>query len=264
MKRLAGIVMAIAALTVCLLGAGCSQPAATAENAITVSASGTAKIAPDSANIGIVATSRGATVEEARANAARTAADVTARLKTAGADENLISIAEGDLVPVYGGVVEEQVMDGYYDYDGNWIETGPYTIYHDLSDEIVAYDATSTVTANHVAVASLPTMLKESVAAGAVGFQNFTYFISDRQAAYQAALAAAVDAAKAKAEALAQASGVYVGRVVNMEELSDPAALVLEVAGDTAGLDAQDTSTLNVEPAEIPVDASVTVSYAIS
>lgn len=264
MKRRVGIFAIVLALAVGLMGAGCSQASGSADNAITVSASGTALVATDKADISILVTSHGGTYEEAQANGTRLANDVIARLKTAGADEANMAAEAGEAVPVYGGIVEEQIMDGYFDWDGNWIETGPTTVYYDMTGEITGYDQTTTVTVKAIDAAALPTMLKEAVAAGATDFANLTYSVGDRAAAYQAALTAAVDAAHAKAETLAGASKVYVGRVVNMVEESDASALTLTAAGNADALDAADTSTLDVQAPEIPVEASVTVSYAIS
>ncbi len=264
MKRLAALALSICALSLCLLGVGCSQATGSVENAITVSATGTAQIAPDKADFQVLVDAQGATVEEAQANAARIAGDITARLKTAGAEEGNISVQNSDVTPRYGGIVEDEVMGGYYDWDGYWVETGPEVVYYDLSDTIVGYDMVTTINVSSVDVDSAATMLKESVAAGATGFGSITYSISDREAAYQAALGAAVDAAHTKAETLASASKVYVGRVVNMVEQSDAASLVLTAAGDSSSFSAGDTSTLVVEPAPIAVSASVTVSYAIS
>lgn len=264
MKRRAGIFAIALALAVGLMGAGCSQATGSADNAITVSASGKAMVATDKADISILVASHGATYEEAQANGTRIANDVIARLKTAGADGANIATEAGEAVPVYGGYEEVEVMGGYFDWDGNWIETGPETYYNDLTGVVVGYDQTTTVTVKAIDASALSTMLKEAVAAGATDFANLAFSVGDREAAYQAALTAAVDAAHAKAETLAGASKVYVGRVVNMVEQSDASSLVLTVPGDAEALDAADTSTLDIQPAQIPVEASVTVSYAIS
>lgn len=264
MKRLAGIIVLTFALALGVLGAGCSQAGGSADSAITVSASGKAMVAPDTAEATVVVASEGTTYEEAQANATRIANDVVARLKTAGAQEANITVEAAEPEPVYGDYGETEIMGGYYDWDGNWIETGPETYYYDNTGEIVGYNATASITVRAVAADALPTMLKEAVAAGATDFTHLAFSVSDRDAAYQAALTAAVDAAHAKAEALAEASKVYVGRVVNMVENSSPADLKLDAAGDAEALDASDTSTLDVVPAEVPVEAAVTVSYAIS
>lgn len=264
MKRLASIVAVMLALGVCLFACGCGSSAASADSAITVSASGKAFVTPDSADVTIVALSHGDDYDGAIAAANRTAGDISARLKTAGAGESAITITTGEPEAVYGGYVEEEIMGGYYDWDGNWIETGPEIVGYDMSGEITGFDVSSTIKVTGIDASSLSTMLKEAVAAGATDFTSLNFAVSDREAAYQAALTAAVDAAHAKAEALAEASMVYVGRVVNMVENSNSADLVLTAAGDANSLNPADISTLEAVGSEIPVEASVTVSYAIS
>lgn len=266
MKHLIGIVAVIAAFTLCFLCIGCSQGSgASSSNAITVSATGAAEIEPDEAAITILSRAEGANEEEVRANGNRVANDIVARIKTAGVAEEAITLTPGELSPVYGGIVEEQIPYGYYDWDGNWIEEGGYdTVYYDLTGEIVGYEMATTIAIAAVDAEVLPTVLKEAAAAGATGFDNLSFRIGDRESAYQLALTAAVDAAHAKAEALAAASKVYVGRVVNMVEDSDAASIVITKAGDAKALNPADLSTLDIAISPIAVEAAVTVSYAIS
>lgn len=263
MKRLTGILVLTLALFVGVLCTGCASQGSP-DSAITVTASGKAMIAPDSAETTIVAATSGTTYEEAQANAQRIASDISARIKTAGVPEGAISVTFTEPEAVYGGYIEDQVMDGYWDWDGNWIETEPYTVYYDMTGEITSFDITATIDVSEVPMTSLSTVLKEAVAAGATDFTKLGFAVSDRDVAYQAALTAAVDAAHSKAEALAEASKVYVGRVVNMQELSDPAKLVLTTEGNADALDPANLETLDIATAEVPVEASVTVSYAIS
>lgn len=265
MKRLFGIVVAALAISFCFVAVGCSQGAGSADNAITVSASGVADIAPDKANITIQVRGTGESEEAAQNDATRKANDVVARIKTAGVNESDITVTPGAVAHTYGGIEEQQIPYGYYDWDGNWIEEGGYeTVYYDRTGEIVGYEITSNIAVQNINTSELSTVLKESVGAGAAGFSDLSFFISDREAAYQAALTAAVDAAHAKAETLANASKVYVGQVVNMVEESDAASIVVTQPGDASVLNVTDTSTLDVSISPLKIEASVTISYAIS
>ncbi len=264
MKRIIGVLAIAAALTVCLIGAGCAGSSGSSDNAITVSADGSAQVPADSASFTISIASRAD--DEAQARAAATAArEAIANLaKEAGLSDQDIVKADGDVVAAWGGYVEEQVMGGYWDDWGNWVETGPETVYYDMSDQIVGYDAHATVEVRGMAIDKVIGLVQQSRTLGATGFSNLHFVVADRESAYKQALAAAVDAAHAKAETLASASDVYVGRVVNMVENSDPDKVTLSVPGDASLLDAEKIDGLSSSMPTVDVQAAVTVSYAIS
>lgn len=264
MKRIIGVLAIVAALSLCLIGAGCAGSSGSSDNAITVSADGSAQVPADSASFTIAIASRASDEAQARSAATAVSDAIVNLAKEAGLTDQDITKADGDIVAAWGGYVEEQVMGGYWDDWGNWVETGPETVYYDMSDQIVGYDAHATVEVRGVAIDKVAGLVEQSRSLGATGFSNLHFVVSDRDTAYKQALAAAVDAAHAKAETLASASGVYVGRVVNMVENSDPDKITLSVPGDAAVLDAQNVNTLASDMPAVSVQASVTVSYAIS
>lgn len=264
MKRIMAIVAVAAALVFCVAGTGCAQSSGSADNAITVSAAAKSQVSADSAKITIHIQGDGDSDAQALKALTDRENDIVGKLKAAGVSEQDIVISHGELEAVWGGYGEEQVMGGYWDWDGNWIETGYETWYYDRTDEIVGYSVPGTITVAHIAASNLTQTLQECAAIGVTQFSELSFVVFDRDAAYKQALGAAVDAAKSKAETLAKASGVYVGRVVNMVEDSDPAKLILEVQGDASRLNPSNADTLDFEFPQVTVEAAVTVSYAIS
>lgn len=264
MKRICGLVVITTALILCLSGIGCAQSGGSADSAITVSATAEAQIPTDSAKITIHIQGDGDSVEQAQEVLSSKEAAIIEALKTAGAQQSDITTVQAEPESVWGGYGEEQVMGGYWDWDGQWVETGYETQYYDRTNEIVGYSIIETITVAELPTTDLVQTLRACASAGAFEFSELGFSVSDREAAYEQALTAAANAAKAKAEVLAKASGVYVGRVVNMVEDSDPTQLVLDVKGEAAKLNPDNIETLDLELPHIAIEAAVTVSYAIS
>lgn len=261
MKRFSGAMAVAVALALCLAAVGCTGETGAEGNAITVSASATAQIVPDRGEIGISASASGNTADEAKAAGEAKADDIIDALRALGVSDEGLSDPEVTVSERTSSEVIEtsEIVDGYEDEWGNWV---------DVYDTVVHENAVTTYDAAVHLVASFPAdqlgqLVRDAAAVGATGFDGLSFTVSDHDAAYQQALSEAVDAAHAKAESLADASGVFVGRLVNLEEKSD-ATFEDTVAGNAGKLDPNDDSTLDVEPDAIPVEASVTVSYAIS
>ena len=254
MKRIAGIAACIVAVAACLALAGCAGETGSLDNAITVSATATAQVVPDKATIGIATSAEGKTAEEARAAGEAAVRGIADALKGAGVPEDAIKSSAVEVSEQMSGGTGE-IIDGYEDEFGNWI---------DVYDEATAvYASAARVTVDGFDADKLAQVAHAAAQAGATGFVDLSFSVSDRNAAYQQARDEAVEAAHAKAEALAKAGGVYVGRVVNLVE-GDAAAFETAVKDDASALNPKDESTLNVAPSKIAVEASVTVSYAIS
>jgi uncharacterized protein YggE len=101
-----------------------------------------------------------------------------------------------------------------------------------------------------------------AVAAGVSEVGAVTFGIKDRSAAYRSALAAAVNDAQAQARALADAAHVRLGPILAIAPLgSTPIREPLAVA--RANVPAAPPVPTDVEPSELTVRASVTVTYAI-
>lgn len=254
MKRFAGIVACAIALMACLAAAGCAGETGSLDNAITVSATASAQVVPDKATIGIVTSVEDETADKARAAGEAAARKVVDALKEVGIADDAVKAGPVELAENTSAGSGE-IIDGYEDEWGNWIDVYDY--------DIVTYVATARVTVTDFDADQLAQVVRAGAQAGAASYADLSFSVSDRNAAYQQALDAAVGVAHAKAEALAQAGGVYVGRVVNLVE-NDVAAFEATVKDDASALDPKNDSTLNVAPSKIPVEASVTVSYAIS
>ena len=254
MKRIVGIIACAVAVAACLVAAGCAGETGSLDNAITVSATATAQVVPDKATIGINVAAEGKTADEARAAGEAAVRDVSNALKGAGlSDDNIAAGAVEVSEHVTPGTFE--VTGAYEDEWGNWIE-----VYDEGS---VTYSAVARIDATDFDSGKLAEVVRTAAQAGAQSYVDLSFSVSDQSAAYQQALDQAVGAAHAKAEALAKAGGVYVGRVVNLVE-GDHSSFEATVADDASKLDPKNDSTLNVSPSKIVVDASVTVSYAIS
>ena len=260
MKRFAGIL--VAALMVCLFAVGCAGESGSAGNAITVSASSKTEVAPEVANIAFTVHASGDSEQAARAAGDQATSAVMARLRTLGIADESVAVGNYDLIPRYGTEGVALVPYGYEDEMGNWVEAYE-EVYYDDSGNIVGYDVSARVKVSNFAADRLGQLLRETVDAGATNFGELTFQIKNRDAAYQTALSSAVDAAHAKAESLAKASGVYVGRMVNLVENSSvPEEIITEV--DATVIDPANPATFELVADKIPVEASVTVSYAIS
>ena len=254
MKRIAGIVACAVALAACFVAAGCAGETGSLDNAITVSASATVQVVPDKATLGIKTSAEGKTADEARAAGEAAVRGIADALKGAGLTEDNVEAGAVELKEhVTPGTGE--VVDGYEDEEGNWIDV--------VDEDVVTYTAAARINVSGFDSGKLAEVVRAAAQAGAKGFVDLEFTVSDRNAAYQQALNQAVEAAHAKAEALAKAGGVYVGRVVNLVE-GDHSAFETTVKDDAGKLDPKVDSTLNVAPSKVAVDASVTVSYAIS
>ena len=260
MKRAVATIALALALAVCFLMGGCAGDKGSADSAITVSASATAQVVPDRASIGVTASGEGKTAGEARAAGERAAGDIAAALRSAGVPEEAISIGEVKVKERTGESEPEEVVSGYEDEWGNWIET--YELVNDKRT-VVGYDATVRVDASEFAVDALGQAVRNAASVGATGFESLSFTVSDRRAAYEQALAEVMTVAHKKAESLAKAGGVYVGRVVNLVEGSE-SEFETTVAGDASALDPDDEATLDIAVDMIDVPATATVSYAIS
>ena len=260
MKRFAGVL--VAALLVCLFAVGCAGEAGSADNAITVSATATAEVDPDIASIAFTVNATGDNEDAAREAEKQATSAVSARLRTLGITDDQMKIGGTELSERLGGTGVSYVPSGYVDVEGNWVETVE-EVYYDATGEVVGYDAKARFEVTGFAANRLGQVIRESVEAGATDFGGLVYEVGNREEAYHQALSAAVDAAHVKAESLAKASGVYVGRVVNMVETSGvPESAVIQA--DASFIDPANPATFEAIPDKVPVEASVTVSYAIS
>jgi uncharacterized protein YggE len=236
MTRLRSILLLAGVLLAASAVAGVAQPrfgnaAATpsATRTITVTGNGSITTVPDRASFSFTVDSRAATAKAALAQNAEAAAAVIAALKNAG-------VASRDL------------------------QTGQVSLSPQLSDDgttVVGYAASNSVTAA-TALAKAGALVDAAVGAGATGVSGPSFTRSDADSLYGDALKAAVANAGDKAKTLAAASGLTLGAVQTVVEGSQAPPVVYS-AGKAA-----DAVATPIEPGSQSIDATVTVTYAVS
>jgi uncharacterized protein YggE len=234
MRRLLPILLAAVAIVVAAALSGVGRPEAargeTTGPSRTVTTLGQGKVTtvPDVATISAGVQTEATTASAALAENARRMERVIAAVKAAG---------------------------------GEKLQTQQVSIYPrtDNSQHITGYIASNSVSAT-TAIAKVGALVDAAVKAGANAVQGPMLERSNRDALYRDALQKALADARLKAEALAKGGGFGVGQVVAVVEQG--ASAPEEVFASAAvGKDAAPTP---IEPGTQDVEASVTVSFAIT
>ena len=239
MKLMHIAALALTALAVtALAGVGTPDQARSApedldrRDEITVSGSGSVTTVPNRALFSFGSESQGKTARATlTANAAEIGA-IIARLKASGI-----------------GAAEIQTQS---------VSINPR--YSDDGQSIVGYSASNTVAAELRDLARAGAVIDAAVDAGANHVYGPSFLRSDRGELYERALEAAFADARGKARVLASAAGVQLGRATVLAEASgapEPYAL----AEDS---EARAKLAVPVEPGRQEVEATLTVSFAIS
>lgn len=196
---------------------------------VTVTGVGSVRVVPDRATFSFGVETQAATARAALAANAVDAKKVLDALRSAG-------IAAADL-------------------QTSQVSLSPRT--DDRGTEIVGYSAFTTVTALIRDLSKVGAVVDAAVAAGANTVSGPALARGDTDAQYRQALRGAYADAKDKAETLASASGRTLGRVTTVVEGSQgvPAPVAKDAAAATA---------VEIEPGTQTVDASVTVTFALS
>lgn len=207
----------------------------------TLVTSGRAEVqaAPDMAKFSAGVDTRALTVEEAREANARIMNEVQARLLEAGADEKSLKTRAFSVNPEWQ----------YNPSDGTRTLVG-YVVSHSLEVMVTDLDI-------------LGTLLDTALQAGANQLSGPTFGLSNQTELEAQALTEAIRRARAKAEVMARASGVFLKRVVHINEhVNAPfgGALEMQVARASFAMDATPTS---ISPGEISVTATVNMTFEI-
>ncbi len=181
-------------LAVCLLTALALALPAHAENTLTVTGNASVEATPDRALLSIGCSCERPLPEEAMTEAAR----IVESVKQAAAQ---LGIGEDDIVTQYLS------FSTAYSYSGETPEVRGYSVTHMLSITLRDPDAAGKA-------------IDALLAAGANECYGIDYATGDYDAAYEKALAAAVENAMAKADTLAIASGVWLGNIVEVREIT--------------------------------------------
>jgi uncharacterized protein len=225
---LAGLLLAAAAL------AGVAQPrlahtaSAPGGRTITVTGDGAATAVPDRAAFQFGVTTKAATATDALARNSETAAAVIAALKAAGLPAANLQTAGVSLSP-------QTSQDG---------------------TRIIGYTASNSVSAT-MELAKAGPAVDAAVGAGADSVSGPGLDTSNRDALYRDALKQAFAVAQAKATALAEAAGLQLGAVQTMTEGGGSVPVPI-AAAPAAG------ASVPIEPGTQKIDATVTVTFAVS
>ena len=199
---------------------------------VSVNADATVERAPDRATVTVAAVGRGETAEAARNNLSGDAEAITAALEDEGAN---VTSSRFQIRPEY-----EESREGR---------------------EQVGYVAIHTVEAETSDVQTAGTLIDAAVDAGADRVEGVRYSLSEetRQDAREEALTTAMDNARTDAEVVAAAEGRSIGDAVTVQTSDRGRPVVYETAayaGDAGG-------RTNIEPGDVTVDASVSVTYEL-
>ena len=197
-----------------------------------VNADATVERAPDRATVTVAAVGRGETAEAARNNLSGDAEAITAALEDEGAN---VTSSRFQIRPEY-----EESREGR---------------------EQVGYVAIHTVEAETSDVETAGTLIDAAVDAGADRVEGVRYSLSEetQQAAREEALTTAMNNARTDAEVVAATEGRSVGDAVTVQTSDHGRPVVYEAAayaGDAGG-------RTNIQPGEVTVDASVSVTYEL-
>jgi uncharacterized protein YggE len=234
--KLAHVAVIGAAGLLAVLLAGVFQPTRAhsagepASGRITVVGTGTSAVVPDRASFSFGTVRQDGGAAGALRSSAETVARIVDAVRSAGVAKADIQTAEVSLAP-------RTNADG---------------------DAVVGYTASDTVTVTIRELGSAGTVVDAAVRAGANQVYGPDLVAADRDASYREALAAAVDQARAKAESLARTAGATLGRITAVAEQGDAQPQPAFAAADTA------RSSIDVEPGRQTVEATVTVTFALT
>jgi uncharacterized protein YggE len=208
------------------------EPAQTeVERTLLVNGTGAVTTVPDRAEVSFGVVSEAASARAALAANAAEMRRVIDALKSSGVGEKDIQTQQVSLSPRYSNNAER----------------------------IVGYTAQNTVAATLRDLDRAGAVIDAAVVAGANQVFGPSLIRSDRTELYRNALRGAIADARAKAQALAAASGVTLGRVVNVVE-SGAAPPPMPVAEGATRQDAP----APIEPGTQTIEANVTVTFAIA
>jgi hypothetical protein len=202
---------------------------------LTVVGTGRAVLPPDTADVTLGVSLRGASANEVAQSASSAMAAVVTSLTDAGIAEDAIQTTQLNLSPVY-------------DY-----ETEP--------PPIVGWEATNMVRVTVSDIDAVGDIVDSAMQAGANRIDAISFRVDDQSAAEAAAREAAVTDASVKAGELATAAGLDLSGIISLSEIAGGGTeVILEDQGDTTGGVGFATPIL---PGTVEVVVSVTVAYGI-
>lgn len=238
---LIGLTLFAAVLSMVIASIGGSSAAAQSDDiqrTITVSGNGQISITPDTGMVTLGVEISNPELEPAQTEAAQKMDAVIAAMKAAG-------IAEAD------------------------ITTSNYNIWVDRNDEkpeqpVTGYHVSHTVTVKVRDITQISTIIQTGIDAGANTVQGIYFTVEDPGTAVSQARERAIEDARAKAEDLARLTGVTLGQVVTINEISYapyPVAARDDAEGDDA---ASGAAAPPINPGESTVSVQVQAAWEIN
>lgn len=217
----------------------------TNSNLFSSSGEGKATAVPDSATVSLGVTAQGKTVSDAQSKANETADKIIAAVKKLGISDKDIKTTNYSVNPDYGS---GEVRTLIYPPTDNQSITG-YTVTQNLDISVKPIE-----TANKVVDAATAN------GANLVGGVNYKFSDEVQKKLEDEARVQAVKDAKDKAESLANASGVRLGRIINVVESTTGFPMPMAFKSEAAGTP-DTTAPTNVTPGENSVTIDVTIYY---
>lgn len=220
-------------------GAGVSRAATDPtppEHTISVSGTGRVLVKPDVADISL-----GVHVERSRAKDSEIAAAeqmtrIIAAVKASGVADADIQTANLSLQPTYDYSTNKQTITGY------------------ATDNLVSITVRD--------LTKVGETVDAAVDAGATQVNGINFRVEDESKVEAQARQAAMKDAKSKADALAAAGGVNITGVASISEISAPIPQPMPYAL-SAGAPAADRAVTPVQPGNVTLEVTVTVTYLI-
>jgi uncharacterized protein YggE len=218
-------------------GVGRAADSTPPEHSITVSGIGHVLVKPDVADISLGIHVERGKAKDSEIAAAEAMTRIIDALKAAGVAEADIQTASLSLQPTYDYSSNKQSITGY------------------ATDNLV------TITVRDLG--KVGDTVDAAVDAGATQVNGITFRVDDQAAVEAQARQAAMKDAKGKADALALAAGVNITGVASISEVSSPMPGPIYYATSGAAPMAADRAVTPVQPGQVSLDVTVTVTYLI-
>lgn len=203
----------------------------------TVSGEGEATAVPDTALVHVGVTKNGSTVEQAKDDVNTAVNKMIEDLKKLGIEDKNIKTVNFSVNP-------------NYDYSRGTNAVTGYTVSQDLQVKVDPIDKANKV-------------VDQAIADGANVAGGITFTLNDdkKMALEQKAREDAIKKAKDKADAIAKASGIRLGRLVNVQEGQNAATPLPMMSADLRASGKGAAEETNIQPGENSVNVTVTLSY---
>lgn len=205
---------------------------------MSIEATGSAFVTPDTARMSFGVTSTGADSKAVADSNTATMNALIEALKAEGVDAKDIQTASYSLNP-------------HYDYTdaGGSVENG--------------YDVSQTVTVETKDLTKVGALIAKATAAGATSVNGVQFIVKDPEAAKDEARKDALEQLKNKTKSISEASGIHFGRVTNYYEYTVQDAYPMDKGMYMEGMSADAVSVPTVEAGQTEVKISVSLTYRV-